>query len=265
MARDRRMAHQDPRVREKSLVMNDATTRLLERLQTGWMPVAGEIDRDVPQRKLALWDFVPGRNTSPTMRLLGYLVEEPAHVDMNWMTEQVLWIDPGLTWALCEDGFYWLLADVVERRHGVMSGDPVFFGTRVRPLTIAAELIGGSTIDEIRESYPSVTRTALHVAILRAFHMLESAAPRTGEWPLDPLAEALAIMDRAPEVPSEPGDEMPDPVGDRLREIAAADDEWILQRDPGESDDEYAERAIALGCDAEGRIRLRRWRLAGEE
>lgn len=245
--------------------MNDATERLLERLQTGWRPVADEIDRDVPQRKLALWDFVLGRRHHAAMKLWGYLVEEPAQPNMNWITEAVLWIDPRFEWALCDDGFVWLLSDVVERRHCVMSGDPVFSGTRVRPLTIAAELIAGSMIEDIRQSYPSVTRDVLHVAIVQAFRLLESEAPRVGEWPPDPLAEALAILDKAPDVPPEPGDEMPDPVGDRLRDLAESEDLWTLQRDPGESDADYAERAEMLGCDADGRLRLRRWRLAVEE
>lgn len=241
--------------------MNGATERLLERLQTGWLPVAEQIDRDVPQRKLALWNFVPGGRHHAAMKLSGYLVEESPRVDMNWMTEAVLWVDPKFEWALCEDGFVWLLSDVVERRRGVMSGDPAFAGTRVRPLTIAAELIGGSTIADIRQSYPTVTRDVLHVAIVQSFRLLESEAPRVGEWPPDPLA----IMDKAPDVPAEPGDEMPDPVGDRLREIAESEDLWTLQRDPDESDTDYAERAVMLGCDANGRIRLRRWRLAVED
>lgn len=245
--------------------MNDATARLLERLQTGWRPVADEIDRDVPQRTLALWDFVPGRRTNPTMKLWGWFVDEPARPDCNWMTDTVIWIDAGLTWALCEDLFIWLMPGVVERRYGVMSGDPVFAGTRVRPLTIAAELVGGSTLDDIRQSYPTVTRDTLHVAIVQAFRLLEREAPRVGEWPPDPLAEALAALDNAPDVPPEPGDEMPDPVGDRLREIADSEDLWTLDRNPDESDADYAERASMLGCDAEGRIRLRRWRLADED
>lgn len=245
--------------------MNGVTERLLERLQTGWKPVAEQIDRDVPQRNLALWDFVPGRNTSPSMKLWGYPVEEPARPDMNWMTETVLWIDSGLAWALCEDGFVWLLSDVVVCRHDVAYGTACFDTTDVRPIQIAAHIIAGLTIDDILRRHPTVTRDAVHVAIVHAFRLLEREAPRVGEWPPDPLAEALAIMDRAPDVPPEPGDEMPDPVGDRLREIADADDEWTLQRDPDESDADYAERAIALGCDAEGRIRLRRRRLAGAD
>jgi hypothetical protein len=35
-------------------------------------------------------------------------------------------------------------------------------------------------------------------------------------------------------------------------------DLWQLQRDRGESDSEYAERAKMLGCDPDGMIRLRR-------
>jgi hypothetical protein len=56
-----------------------------------------------------------------------------------------------------------------------------------------------------------------------------------------------------------------DTPAERLREIAESEDVWILERAPGETDEEYAERAEMLGCDAEGRIRLRRWRQAVEE
>lgn len=42
-----------------------------------------------------------------------------------------------------------------------------------------------------------------------------------------------------------------------------AEDTWLLQRDQGETDDDYALRCLALGCAADGTIRLRRWRLAG--
>lgn len=59
------------------------------------------------------------------------------------------------------------------------------------------------------------------------------------------MEQALAILDMSPDVPPESGDEIVD------------DDVWILQRDADESDEDYAARAKMLGCDAEGRIRLR--------
>ena len=37
-------------------------------------------------------------------------------------------------------------------------------------------------------------------------------------------------------------------------------DEWRLNRDPDESDADYAARAKMLGCTPDGLIRLRRWR-----
>jgi hypothetical protein len=55
-----------------------------------------------------------------------------------------------------------------------------------------------------------------------------------------------------------------DTVGDRPRAIAEAEDSWLLQRDDGETDDEYAERCASLGCAPDGTIRLKRWRLVGD-
>jgi hypothetical protein len=70
--------------------------------------------------------------------------------------------------------------------------------------------------------------------------------PQVGTRTPDPLAEALAILDKVPDVPPELGEEIVD------------DDVWILQRDAGETDDDYAERAKMLGCDSEGRLTVRR-------
>lgn len=38
------------------------------------------------------------------------------------------------------------------------------------------------------------------------------------------------------------------------------DDLYQLQRDPGETDDEYRERALILRCDERGYIRLPKWK-----
>ncbi|MES2600429.1 MAG: DUF433 domain-containing protein [Pseudomonadota bacterium] len=218
-----------------------AIQRLLERLQTGWRPVTQEIDHDVAQRRLAEWNFVPGRRTTPKMKLLGYLVEQVAHADENWMTEWVLWIDPGLRWALCDDGFYWLQADVVVRQYGVMSGAPVLFDTDVPPMQLALEWISGRSIDETLESYPTVSRGALQTAIIKAFRLLNQAAPRVGAWPIDPLEEALREF-----------------LDDTMVEVAGGD-VYVLQRDTDETDDDYALRCLALGCASDGTIRLPRW------
>lgn len=218
--------------------MKDAIQRLLERLQTGWRPVTQEIDREIRQCRLHDWDFVPSR-TERAMRLHGLLAEEIVRVDQAWMTDEVLWIDAGLAWALCEDAFYWLEAEVVLRQYGVMSGDPVFWGTRVPPMALALEWISGRTIDQALESYPTVSPGALQTAIIKAFRLLAREAPRVGEWPLDALEEAL-------------------------REVTDADDVWILDRDPDETDADYADRRRMLGCDAGGRLRLRRWKLWDE-
>ncbi len=55
-----------------------------------------------------------------------------------------------------------------------------------------------------------------------------------------------------------------DPIGDRLRAIAETEDTWLLQRDPGETDDEYADRCSVLGCAPDGTITPKRWRLSGD-
>jgi hypothetical protein len=78
-----------------------AIERLLERLQTGWQPRADEIDRDIPQRDLADWDFWKSGGT-----LIGYPSDEPW-----WKEVNVLWIDVDLKWALCSDGLWWLDRD----------------------------------------------------------------------------------------------------------------------------------------------------------
>ena len=81
--------------------MTDAMARLLERLQTGWQPMADEINPEIAQRDVVDWQFVVARR-SGKLTLFG-LVE-------GWrdMTYEVLWIDRFFDWALCEDGFYWL-------------------------------------------------------------------------------------------------------------------------------------------------------------
>jgi hypothetical protein len=79
--------------------MTEAMQRLLERLQTGWAPNTDEIDRDIRQRDLIDWWFVPG-HAAKRLRLFG---DELAD-----MTGEVLIIDQYLTWALCDDGFWWL-------------------------------------------------------------------------------------------------------------------------------------------------------------
>ena len=69
---------------------------------------------------------------------------------------------------------------------------------------------------------------------------------------------ALSILDEATDVPPDPGDELrQEPAAGRA---VIDDDLYHLQRDPGETDEDYRERARMLGCDERGYIRLPRWR-----
>ncbi len=86
-------------------MMTEAMQRLLERLQTGWAPIADELDPEIPMGDLTDWDF-----WKRTGRLVGWQIiweGDPPGLD-NKETGQVLWIDQYLTWALCDDGFWWL-------------------------------------------------------------------------------------------------------------------------------------------------------------
>ena len=79
--------------------------RLLQRLQSGWMPDAAEIDPAVKQRDISDWDFVVDRRTR---KLALWGVVGLMNHDWRDLTSEVLSIDPSLDWALCEDCFYWL-------------------------------------------------------------------------------------------------------------------------------------------------------------
>jgi hypothetical protein len=79
--------------------------RLLERLQTGWQPTAAEIPPDVPQHHLDGWRFVWSVRKRRVLPL-GDSPEPPAEGGFQELTEDVLWIDAGLRWALCADGVF---------------------------------------------------------------------------------------------------------------------------------------------------------------
>ncbi|MEH2499578.1 uncharacterized protein (DUF433 family) [Bradyrhizobium sp. AZCC 1678] len=160
--------------------MTDAIQRLLERLQTDWRPVSQEIDPAIPQRTLVEWSMVPGSAAVSAMKLWGTPLEEIGDVDNTWLTEEVLWIDPWLSWALCADGMCWLQAEVVTRRHGVMGGMPCFDGTRIPARMLCSYVLASTAVDEMCRYYPSLTPGAAQTAILRAFRLLEQHAPVIG-------------------------------------------------------------------------------------
>lgn len=66
---------------------------------------------------------------------------------------------------------------VIVRRRGVMSGDPVFRGTRVPPAPIFSMLAEMSASEIIRNDYPSVSKADIELALQQACRLLECEAP----------------------------------------------------------------------------------------
>ena len=81
---------------------SDAIQRLRERLETGWQPKSHEIDMRIQQQTMANWQFAPSF-TRPEAVVIGH--DAYGRVTRS---DQILWIDDGLRWALASDGFYWL-------------------------------------------------------------------------------------------------------------------------------------------------------------
>ncbi len=111
---------------------------------------------------------------------------------------------------------------------GTMSGQPRIDGTRMTVTQLLIHLRGGMTVDEISATWPHLSAGWFDAIV---------------EWidgqavPDVPDAEAVqAILDAIPDAPPEPGDELPADYVDRHG------GEWALQRDPGETDDEFARR-----------------------
>jgi uncharacterized protein (DUF433 family) len=67
---------------------------------------------------------------------------------------------------------------VIVRRRGVMSGDPVFRGTRVPPGPIFSMLADMSAEEIVRVDYPSVPKADIELALQQACRLLERDAPR---------------------------------------------------------------------------------------
>ncbi len=82
--------------------MRPEMERLLERLQSGWQPRSDEIDMRIPRWTLRDWQFAPSF-TRPEAVVIGY--DADGRVTRS---DQIVWIDAGLRWALCTDGFWWL-------------------------------------------------------------------------------------------------------------------------------------------------------------
>ncbi|MBB4377328.1 hypothetical protein [Bradyrhizobium sp. SBR1B] len=84
--------------------MKPEMERLLERLQTGWRPLPDEIDMRVRQHRIFDWSFAPSFSLPEAV-----IVGRPESRQGVIRTDVILWVDSDLSWALCEDGFWWLL------------------------------------------------------------------------------------------------------------------------------------------------------------
>lgn len=93
--------------------IEDYVARLLERLQTGWQPKNDEIDMRIRQRRLADWAFAVDLLSYPEDTEIGSVAPGEKLMGRGpdgeaMYTGEILWIDAGLAWALCVDGFWWL-------------------------------------------------------------------------------------------------------------------------------------------------------------
>ena len=79
--------------------MTDYMERLLERLQTGWRPKRDEIDMRIPQHDMGEWMFLLYHGGGHA------LIHSTSKLEDSGC---ILWIDAGLEFALCENGFWWL-------------------------------------------------------------------------------------------------------------------------------------------------------------
>jgi hypothetical protein len=83
--------------------IEEPVVRLLERLQTGWQPTRAEINPVIRQRSIFWWQFAPSLSRPEAV-----IVGQPESREGVTRTDQILWIDADLRWALCEDGLWWL-------------------------------------------------------------------------------------------------------------------------------------------------------------
>lgn len=68
-------------------------------------------------------------------------------------------------------------AHIIVRRPDVLTGKPVFRGTRVPPGPIFSMLAGMSACEIVRDHYPSVSNTDIELALQQACRLLEREAP----------------------------------------------------------------------------------------
>ena len=61
-----------------------------------------------------------------------------------------------------------MASNIIVRDPGVLSGEPVFRGTRVPFKSLTDYLEHGRTLDEFMEDFPSVTRTSAIAALEEA-------------------------------------------------------------------------------------------------
>ena len=66
-----------------------------------------------------------------------------------------------------------MTAKIVSSDLEVLGGTPVFFGTRVPVAVLFENLADGLTLDEVLDSYPTVTRQAALAALHEAEASLE--------------------------------------------------------------------------------------------
>lgn len=66
------------------------------------------------------------------------------------------------------------MPDLITSDPKVMMGKPVIAGTRITVEHILEELAAGSTIEELLESHPRLTREAVRAALAYALEVLRS-------------------------------------------------------------------------------------------
>jgi hypothetical protein len=88
--------------------MTAAMQRLLERLQTGWAPKRDEIEPSVKQVDLRSWEILDNKFDGDLRNYLAGFDRDDAPTVIG--TGPVIFWGPNMSWALTNDGFYWLEA-----------------------------------------------------------------------------------------------------------------------------------------------------------